>query len=118
MMNQVYASLWNKYRPVIIQLMLTSEGESKTYKLSSHEFKGLNPKEKSYSFTLQAHKGKAVNNIKKSPLAQDLLYMLGTSRKASELMSQDSFEFTLDKQFVLHVQKLTPAPAPEATVLS
>jgi len=60
---------------------------------------------KGFSFTLQAFKGKAVNNIRKSPIAQDLLGILEQSKKASELMDVNTYEFTLDKHFVLRVTK-------------
>lgn len=109
MVGQVYSSLWSKYRPAILQLMLASEEGPQQYKLSNHEFKALNSKEKSYSFQLHAHQGKATNSIKTSAAAQDLLSMLTTSRKASELMEDQHFEFLLDKNFVLHVSRLTPS---------
>jgi hypothetical protein len=89
--------------------MLASEESPQQYKLSDHEFKQLNSKEKTYSFELHAYQGKAVNNIKTSAVAQDLLSMLNTSRKASELMDNGHFEFKLDKQFMLRVSRLTPA---------
>jgi hypothetical protein len=109
MSNQVYVSLWNKYRPAILQLMMASEEGPQEYKLFGHEFKSLNPKEKGYSFTLQVHQGKALNNIKKSTTAQDLLYVLALSRKATELMGENKYEFTLDKQFNLSVTKMAVA---------
>jgi hypothetical protein len=108
MSNQVYISLWNKYRPVIIQLMVASADGPQKYKFFDHEFKALNPKEKGYSFALHAFQGKATNNIKTSVMAQDLLNMLNMSRKASELMSVTHFEFSMDKQFMLHVNRKTP----------
>jgi hypothetical protein len=112
MTTQVYASLWNKYRPAILQLMVAASESPQEYKLYGHEFKTLNPKQKtSFAFTLQAYQGKAKNKIKDSILAQDLLYVLEMSRKAKELMGTDVYEFTLDKQFVLHVTKLA-APEP------
>src|SRR5881628_1263836 len=88
MVNQVYISLWNKYRPAIIQLMLASEGGSQAYRLFDHEFKALGPKEKNYAFQFRAHKGKAMNSISTSANAKDLLDMLNMSRKAMELMSE------------------------------
>ncbi len=110
MIDLIYIPLWNKYRPAILQLMVASAEGPQEYKLYGHEFKGLNPKEKGgYSFTLQAHKGKAKNNIKKSIVAQNLLSVLDNSKKASELMTTETYEFTLDKQFVLHVTKLETA---------
>ncbi|HTE31206.1 MAG TPA: hypothetical protein VK666_12585 [Chryseolinea sp.] len=111
MSNQVYISLWNKYRPVIIQLMVASADGPQKYKFFDHEFKALNPKEKGYSFALHAFQGKATNNIKTSVMAQDLLNMLNMSRKASELMSLNHFEFSMDKQFMLHVNRKAPVEA-------
>jgi hypothetical protein len=107
MINLVYIPLWNKYRPAILQLMVASSEGPQQYKLYGHEFKGLNPKEKGgYSFTLQAHKGRAKNNIRNSMVAQDLLSMLDTSKKASELMDTNMYEFTMDKQFMLRITRL------------
>ncbi len=107
MINLVYIPLWNKYRPAILQLMVASAEGPQQYKLYGHEFKGLNPKEKGgYSFTLQAHKGRAKNNIRNSIVAQDLLSMLDTSKKASELMDSGTYEFTMDKQFMLRITKI------------
>ncbi|HEY9047200.1 MAG TPA: hypothetical protein VIN08_14945 [Ohtaekwangia sp.] len=108
--SQVYVSLWNKYRPAILKLMLASHDNPQEYGLSAHEFKALNPKDRNgYSFTLKAYQGKALNNIQQSTNAQDLLYMLSLSRKASELMDTGIYEFTLTKQFKLQVTKLPDA---------
>ncbi len=107
MTEQLYIPLWNKYRPAILQLMVASAEGPQEYKLYGHEFKGLNPKEKGgYSFTLQAHKGKATNNIKKSIVAQNLLSVLSNSKKASELLATETYEFTMDKQFNLRITKM------------
>jgi len=103
----IYTPIWNKYRPAILQLMVAAAQSPQQYKLSAHEFKGLNPKEKGgYSFTLQAFKGRAQNNIKKSQVAHDLLNVLEQSKKASELMEIDTYEFKMDKQFNLVITKL------------
>ncbi|SKC72440.1 hypothetical protein [Ohtaekwangia koreensis] len=108
--SQVYVSLWSKYRPAILQLMIASEEGPQEYKLYGHEFKSLNPKEKKgYTFTLQAYQGRAINNIKDSVTAQDLLYVLSLSKKANELMDAGRYEFTLSKQFTLCVTKLAAA---------
>lgn len=106
MFDQIYTPLWNKYRPAIIQLMLTSQEGPKEYKLYGHEFKALNSKERNYSFELRVFKGKATNSIKGSVNASDLLSILNSSKKAVELMDETEFQFTLDKQFVLHVARI------------
>lgn len=86
--------------------MKASEKEPQEYKLFIHEFKAAGEKVKSgYSFSLEVAKGKALNNIKNSSAAQDLLDMLQQSPRASELMSEASYELSMDKQFVLRVNR-------------
>jgi hypothetical protein len=99
-----YASLWNKYRPVILQLMIAA-GEPQEYKLSAHEFKAVGRKEKAYSFVLEVSQGKAINNIKGSTVARDLLGILQQSQKATQLMREGIYELSLDKHFVFRVTK-------------
>jgi hypothetical protein len=109
MMGNVYAHIWNKYRPVILKMMIASDEEPQQYKFSLHEFKGANPKEKgSFAFTLRAFQGNAVNNIRNSEIAQSLMSVLQQSRKAKELMDKETYEFVLDKQCIFHIKKQEP----------
>jgi hypothetical protein len=101
--SRVYFRLWNKYRPAILQLMTAAAEGPQQYKLYPHEFHTLNPREKGYSFDLHVSKGKAVNSIKNSMVAQDLLKMLQESKKASELMNDAPYALSLDKAFMLRV---------------
>ena len=114
--SQVYISLWSKYRPVIIKLMTAAENEPQQYKLFDHEFKSRNPKERTFSFELQAYQGKAVNNIKTSAPAQDLLAVLNMSKTAIELMNTKTYQFTLDKHFLLRIAKTEMEPQPQGQV--
>ena len=102
-----YSSLWNKYRPVILQLMsAAAEKGPQQYKLFSHEFKAIGQREKSgFTFLLEASNGKALNNIKTSTVAKNLLQVLQQSKRASELMSEAAYELSMDKHFVLHVNR-------------
>ena len=102
-----YSTLWNKYRPVILQLMSAAiENGPQHYKLFAHEFKAVGQKEKSgFSFVLEASNGKALNNIKTSTVAKNLLQVLQQSRRASELLSEAPYELSMDKQFVFHVTR-------------
>jgi hypothetical protein len=107
-----YASLWSKYRPVILQLMLAAAKDPQQYKLSAHEFKAVGIKEKTgYSFALEVSRGKALNNIKSSNVAKDLLQVLQQSQKASQLMTESVYELSMDKQFVLHVTRKSEVAA-------
>ena len=106
-----YASLWNKYRPMILKLMMAAEKDPQQYKLFSHEFKAVGLKEKTgYSFVLEVSHGKAINKIKGSTVARDLLGVLQQSQKASQLMTEAVYELKLDKQFVFHVTRKVEVP--------
>lgn len=102
-----YSSLWNKYRPVILQLMSAAvENGPQQYKLFAHEFKAIGQKEKTgFSFILEASHGKALNNIKTSTVAKNLLQVLQQSKRASELMGEAPYELSMDKHFVLRVNR-------------
>jgi len=107
MTQQMYTSLWSKYRPAILQLMVAAEFGPQEYRFFEHEFKALNPNEKTgVSFTMQVHQGKALNNIRTFAAAQDLLAVLSMSRKAAELMQEGRYEFTLSRKFTLSVAKI------------
>ncbi len=113
-----YSTLWNKYRPVILQLMSAAvENGPQQYKLFAHEFKAVGQKEKSgFSFVLEASNGKALNNIKSSTVAKNLLQVLQQSKRATELMNEAPYELSMDKQFVFHVtRKETVSQAENAT---
>ncbi len=94
---------------MIIKLMSAAAQEPQQYKLYGHEFKAMGQKVKSgYSFVLEAAKGKAVNNIKGSIIAHDLLQILQTSTKAMQLMQEATYELSLDKNFIFKVSRKTP----------
>jgi len=106
MLPRIYTPIWSKYRPAILRMMIDSEQESQSYQLSNHEFKALNPKQKGgYTFQLKVSSGKALSGLKDSVLAQDLWEILQASPKATALIADGGFEFAMDKEFVLHVNK-------------
>ncbi|TRX48588.1 hypothetical protein FNH22_28760 [Fulvivirga sp. M361] len=105
-MIEKYTPVWHKYRPVLLKLMLDAAQGPQEYALSKHEFLDIDPRQKGgYSFTLRSFKGKVINDIKTSIVAQHLLLILQQSGKAQELTSTAIYEFTLDKQFILHVKQ-------------
>lgn len=107
MIARTYTPVWNKYRPAILKMMIDSTTEPQSYQLSNHEFKALNPKQKGgYAFVLEVSGGKAVNGLKDSVVAQDLWEILQLSPKATELISNAAYQFSMDKQFKLHVNKV------------
>jgi hypothetical protein len=105
--NHIYTTLWNKYRPSILKMMMAAEEAPQQYKFYSHEFKALKATEKSFSFAFQTEKTKAVNATKAPAIAKELLMVLQSSKKATELMEGQSYEFKLDRNFMLHITKLS-----------
>jgi hypothetical protein len=104
---KTYTPVWNKYRPAILKMMVNSVEAPQEYKLSGHEFKAMNSKQKGgYNFILQVSKGRAINNIKESIIAQELLEILQLSKKATELIDEAPYEIAMDKHFVLRVSKI------------
>jgi hypothetical protein len=102
-----------------LKLMVDSTSGPQQYKFSDHEIRSVNPRHKGkFSFTLTMFEGRAVNNIKSSALAQDLLSVLKQSAKAVELTGTDTYEFMLDKNFVFHVTRPVPVPLPEVILES
>jgi len=113
----LYTFLWKKYRPMLVKLMVDADNGPQEYKFIQHEFKDINPKEKGgHTFTLEAHKGKAQNNIKPSVVAQDLLLTLQKSARALELMDTATYQFVMDKQYLFHVSKMEEEIAEEPEV--
>ena len=107
--SNIYGHLWIKYRPALLKLMSDANVAPQQYKFSKHEIKNVNPNEKGgHTFVLKAHKGKAVNDVRKSVIAKDLLAILQQSNRATELLDSSTYEFKLDKNFILHVTRETP----------
>src|SRR5262245_19387606 len=109
MIGRIYTPVWSKYRPAILKMMIdsASANEPQSYQLSNHEFKALNPKQKGgYTFALQVSEGKALSGLKDSAIATDLWEILQLSRKATELIASATYEFSMDRQFVLRVSKI------------
>lgn len=105
MLLKTFTPVWHKYRPVILKMMIDSKDEPRTYQLSEHEFKAMNANQKGgYTFTLQLGNGKVKNSIKDILVAQDLWQVLQLSPKASQLISESSYQIAMDKNYVLRVE--------------
>ena len=108
MTPRLYTPIWSKYRPAILKMMIDSDAQPQSYKLSNHEFKALNPKQKGgYTFALHVSSGSVLSGLKESAVAQDLWEILQLSPKAVKLIADAKYEFTMDREFVLHVNKIT-----------
>ncbi len=105
MLLKTYTPVWHKYRPVILKMMIDSKSEPKTYQLSEHEFKAMNGNQKGgYAFSMQVANGRVRNLVKEAAVAQDLWQVLQQSPKASELIAESTYQFAMDKNYLLRVE--------------
>lgn len=101
-----YTHLWQKYKPVLLKLMVDAEDGPQTYQFQQHEFSDLNNQKRTgYSFKMEIHRNQKQNKLSSS-VATDLLSILQTSEKSDELTREHSYVFQLDKKFVLEVTRL------------
>lgn len=102
-----YVTIWNKYRPAILKCMVECEAGPQHYQFFQHEFKALNPKEKSYTFNLQISAGRPLKSFKakESRLAQQLFSVISQSKRGAELMAASDYDFVLGKNLILTVSK-------------
>lgn len=107
-----YTHIWQKYRPVLLNLMVGSASGAQSYDLSSHEFLDVNNKRKTgYSFTLKVFQNRNVSEKKVNVVGQDLLAILQQSQKAQELTQTGTYQFEMDRNFKLQV---SCEPVPES----
>jgi hypothetical protein len=104
MPERKFDSVWRKYRPAILRLMVDASKSPQSYKFAPHEFTRLERRPKShYSFALTVLKSKSVHNIRASDIAHDLLHVLRDSKTANELFQSNAYNFVMDSKYVLHI---------------
>lgn len=98
-----YLYVWKKYKPVLVKLMVDAVEEPQHFQLSGHEFKDIDAR--SCSFSLEVLDGKALNVVKVSLIAKELLYILKQSGRAVELMTNAQYTYKMGADFILHVTR-------------
>ncbi|MEQ9300877.1 MAG: hypothetical protein RIF33_20050 [Cyclobacteriaceae bacterium] len=113
--SNAFYPLWKKYKPAVVKTMVdAAEDGTATYQFSKHEFSDLDPKKNStYTFKMSLSEGQLVASIKTSLVAQDLVMLLKQSAKAWEMIEAYSFDFVLDKHYVLTVTCVKELPKEE-----
>lgn len=103
--SNIYNSLWNKYKPVILSKLKQAGIEPQEYQLSKHEFEVFGDRKNSgYTFNLEIENGILKNNIGGTAVARDLFEVLKSSLTAKELMKENYFKINLTKDFTLRIQ--------------
>ncbi|MEO9966607.1 MAG: hypothetical protein ABJF11_12495 [Reichenbachiella sp.] len=102
-----YSYLWNKYRPVILRLMINAKDGPQDYQFLKHEFHDINPKEKGgHTFDVEFLGGRPNRAVNGSAVAKSLYAVLDRSTKATELIENSDYGFVLDKQYMLHITEI------------
>ncbi len=98
-----YTHLWQKYKPVILKLMVDAQEGPQSYQFQQHEFSDLNSqKPTGYSFKMEVQRNQKKNKVSSS-VASDLLSILQSSLKSEELTTEKMYLFKLDSKFKLEV---------------
>lgn len=101
-----YTHLWQKYKPMILKLMVEADKGPQLYQFQRHEFADLNnQKPTGYSFKLEVFKNQKQNKLT-SNVAIDLLSILQSSSKSEELTHENKYLFKLDSKFSLEISRL------------
>lgn len=99
-----YTHIWQKYRPVLLNLMVASSKGPQTYDLSSHEFMDVNNKKTTgYSFALKIFQNRNNSEKKVNVVGLDLLAVLQQSQKSQALTQDAAYRFEMDKHFKIQV---------------
>ncbi|MDW3191761.1 MAG: hypothetical protein R8G66_05330 [Cytophagales bacterium] len=100
-----YTHIWQKYRPVLLNLMVASSSKGpQTYDLSSHEFIDVNNKKTTgYSFALKIFQNRNNSEKKVNVAGLDLLAVLQQSQKSQQLTQEAAYRFEMDKNFKIQV---------------
>lgn len=95
-----YIDLWSKKRGDIENIL--KNGNTKhALALNAKDFKQVGNR-KSYTFNLEFKERKVSNNIKSSAVARDLEHVLSNS----ESIKVGHLKLNMDKDFILHIQKI------------
>jgi hypothetical protein len=107
--SNIYITIWQKYRPVLLNKMKLALTDPQEYQMSKHEFESIGGRVSAgYAFNLEVNKGVLANKIGGTAIARDLLQVLRTSATAKELMMHHYFKINLTKDCKLKVQIIQP----------
>lgn len=99
-----YTALWQGYLSQI-QRELTDSNEPQTIQLDKEKFTDVGNR-KSYSFNLEYKNGIVNNNIGGSAVARDLDKVISKSETIKSILKNGYYKINLDREFILHIQKL------------
>jgi hypothetical protein len=105
---EIYQAVWKKYMPVITMKLkqVIRNNESAHVGMYQFEFHSSGKKKRTgYQFDLDLDKGKLKSDISSSPVAKELNEMMKTDSAVKSLLVSGHFNFSLNGDFILTIQK-------------
>ena len=112
--NEIYQAVWKKYMPVMIMKLkqVIRNSESAHVGMYQFEFHTSGKKKRTgYQFDMDLDKGKLKSDISSSVVAKELNEMLKLDPTMRQLLVTGSFNFSLNSDFILTIQKKELVPA-------
>jgi len=101
----MYASIWNKYFPVIRILMKRSADAQQILDFNRIDFERTGKGRKAgYKFNIEFIDGKLTTNTRDNELAQTLVAELMQDNVTKELLLHNNYEFCFDTKFQLYIK--------------
>jgi hypothetical protein len=106
----MFTQTWKKYLPVIILLMKRSDKGEQVLGINYTDFeRAAGGKKARLSFSnLVLKNGRTNFDIKCTPLATDLIFVLQENKQSELLMQNKQFEFSLNSDFQLMIRSIIP----------
>lgn len=106
----MFTQTWKKYLPVIILLMKRSDKGEQVLNMNCTDFeRATGGKKARLSFSNLVLKNGRINyDMKYTPLATDLIYVLQENKQSELLMQNKQFEFSLNSDFQLMIRNIIP----------
>ena len=103
--NGMYASIWNKYFPVVKILMKKSINSDQVLPFSSIDFEHIGKGNKaSFKFIIEFIGGKLSSSIGKNELASSLATELMEDATTKALLSLNNYEFSFNTKLQLSIK--------------
>jgi hypothetical protein len=101
----MYASIWNKYFPVIKILMKKSAVSEQTLDFSSIDFEHIGKGRKAaYKFNIEFIDGKFNSNFTNNEFSASLIPLLMEDSTTKALLLQNNYEFSFNTKYQLSIK--------------
>lgn len=113
----MYASIWNKYFPVVKILMKKSVNAEQILDFSSIDFEHAGKGNKtSYKFNMEFIDGKLNSDVSKNALASSLANELRDDITTNALLLTNNYEFNFNTKFQLSIKNTGKHKASEVEI--